>query len=70
MANIQGSVILQQISDAEMVKIYQFKEKHAASFTFSLATGSNSQPMVTLSWNKLEGAEAVYGLVRELQPKA
>jgi hypothetical protein len=74
MANISGTVQINNISDGDMVKIYEFKEKHNGDFTFQLSTsgpqGNQILPHITLSWTKIEGAEAVVQLMKELQPKA
>jgi hypothetical protein len=43
MANITGTVNIQSISDRDMVKIYEFKEKHGSAFTFSITTGMGGQ---------------------------
>jgi hypothetical protein len=72
MANISGTVNIQMISDRDMIKIYEFKEKHGSAFTFNISTGmggQNSAPHITLNWTKLEGAEAVVALMKELEPK-
>jgi hypothetical protein len=72
-ANVQGNVTIQSISDGDMIKIYAFKEKHGSNFTFHLSTGmggqQNGPPQITLSWTKLEGAEAVVALMKELESK-
>jgi len=76
LANVNGTVQINTISDAEMVKLYSFKEKHGSKFNFlmstSMPTGGQSQvaPHVTLAWSTLEGMDAVVELIKELQPKA
>ena len=72
MATISGSVQIYNISDADMVKIFTFKEKDSTSFTFELSTmgisGSHTPPQISLTWTTLEGAEKVVELMKELQP--
>ena len=68
MATFNGSLQINSISDAEMVKIYSFKERHGAVLNFNLSTASNG-PTMYINWTKLEGAEALITLLKELTAK-
>jgi hypothetical protein len=68
LATISGSANLQNLSDEDMVKLYSFKEKHKAKFTFRLdSSNTTPAPSAVLGWTNLESLELLVHLVKDLQ---
>jgi hypothetical protein len=77
MAIISGSVQLNQLNDADMAKVFEFKAAHEGKFNFDFHTPQPGQynpapgvNNVTIGWSTIEGLDLTSELVKELLPKA
>ncbi len=73
MAMVNGTVQLNQLNDADMAKVFEFKAAHEGKFSFDFhppqpgqynpPTGAN---MVTLGWTTVEALDLIDAFVKEL----
>lgn len=69
MASCSGTVSFSQLSDADVIKLYSFKEKHKIHFQLVAPASNNNTalPSVNMTWSNIEGLEQILELAKELQ---